>query len=219
MTLQEKLYAGLILWGVFVAVFLVLSVRGGHPLLAFLAVWLASPIPLYFLRFTLEDSWSSSNFKLSEQSLAFLAGDFIILPLLASFAARGWKKIDKTRKNKLKPRWYMSGWWMIGSFIIGIVVSAGFHYGEIEAYTSAGYELALLSPTKILHDFITYPVMVGGLVCVAVPVVIKRPLGSGLIVMGLAAAWLALVGYDAAAGLSPGYFHPKWDPTDFTVVN
>lgn len=98
-------------------------------------------------------------FSHRRQSHAFLYGDLIMLPFAFATVAHAYATTDAGWLN-------LPTWWILVSGFVGLLGGALFHFAlEAPAYTEAGYRAELKSPSKIYHDFVVYPVLLGSLLC------------------------------------------------------
>lgn len=195
-------------------------------LVVVMVAWFASPIlflifALIFERESVEAGGRgatvgqvfASVFNPRKQAWSFLVGDLIILPAAFAVAALRWSMSDYRMDLSLL-------WWWIASFAIGVVAGCGFHYGiDRPEFTKKGMAASLNSPTKLLHDFVSYPVLIGGLFFVVGPILLDT---NGYdfahawhlyVILGLVAVWFVLgVVVDArrAKALAP-WGHPGFD--------
>lgn len=218
------------IWAIVDGLILVTSGRSGQPFMAAAAALLASPVPIGLLAQFYEaprvGETRTLGYILShwqDQSYAFLFGDTIFLPFAAAMAALAWRQTPALRDS-----WAASWQWTAASAVLGI--AAGFvfrHINDAKVYLpqAAG---SFNAPTKLFHDWGTYPVLFGGLVCVGIPLIVKvvdtqvpfihlwvaSPyLGlmlSGVILWAGAGAWHDM-GRFGHAPLVPQNLHPdKW---------
>lgn len=172
-------------------------------LLAVFAIYVASPIAMWRSATKYERRSFREVFDLKIGSWAFLIGDTVVLPLMAVFMTSGWHEevpVTTTVNPSL----------VLGCLGVGVLVGGLFHWLDGLNYKSAGAEEALDSPTKITHDFCAYPVLFGGLIYGAIPLVQNWGLNSWYAV-GCLIAWLLLCARDAKANLNPKLLHPRWN--------
>lgn len=214
MALQQLLYLGLVAYGLGCFAILVNFGRSGNPWMAALAIWLASPIALYGLRFTLESDYQTRVFSLDLPNWAFVFGDTLVLPIVAFVAALGWRRLSKGADV-----WYNSPNWLPFCMLVGVLAGIAFHYSDTQAYAEAGAQLAMQSPSKLAHDFVAYPVIMGGLLYLGVPVLMAKHLKTHWLVIILCVViWCILAYMGTVAGLDPKLLHPEWDPVLFEVI-
>ena len=146
---------------------------------AIVLAWLASPILFYLMalltergpvalggRGTTAGQVFVSVFSLRTQAWSFIFGDILLLPAAFAVAANKWSQTNAIDREL--PAW---GWLLC--LVIGAAAGLGFHFKmDKPAFIKAGYGLSLNSPTKLLHDFVTYSVLFGGLLYVFVPLVV-----------------------------------------------
>lgn len=218
--MREQVFLGvfLALYGTMTLAALIYAGRSGQPFAAAFMIWTASPILILMLRFTLELEWDigreASTYLPSNQSWAFLFGDTIALPFTAFVLALAWRRLDVSSS-----RWFMSWWWLPLCVVVGLAFGYWFHFiQDGPAYINASVPEALNSPTKWAHDFVSYPVIMAGLLYLGVPVLTHLfwPYGAaGLLGIAL---WFAFGARDMSAGLDPSLFHPQWDTDRFSVI-
>lgn len=160
-----------------------------------------------------------SVFSLKTQAWSFIFGDSLILP--AAFIIATYKWNEAQRQNDLQM------WWAILCLAFGIAAGLSFHYGlEKGAYTKAGYGESLSSPTKLFHDFVSYPVLLGGLAYVFLPLLVTVPdwglhlNGHTVVIALLIVTWLVLgmiVDRRRSVRLLP-WGHPKYDLKNTTCI-
>jgi len=201
---------------------LIVAVQRGNFWMPPLVVLLASPILLASLALTLEGR-GFSIFDLGRQSWAFAIGDSLALTTAFALAALAWRKMPADH-------WSRSPSWIVASLAIGLLAGAGFHALDTKGYRVVGAGQALLSPTKLAHDFVTYPVLFGGLVCVGVPLLAVWGWWSWYVMSILICVlvWATLVAADVTRGnlwtapgvyrLDPKWLHPAWDAQRFRPV-
>ncbi len=164
-------------YGVLVFSSLTFTIRRGSVSGAVLSAWLASPIPMAIVATWPEHRAVTEVFNPAIGSWAFIFGDLVFLPFAAGMLALGWRHLDQVQRH-----WYTSWQWLALSALLGLAAGFVFHYLDAPNYDP----LAFSSPTKLLHDFVAYPVLFGGLWAAFWPVIRygkSRKFG-----------WLALVG-------------------------
>lgn len=198
-----------------------------HDWLAAVATaWLASPIlfPVFALIFERESVEAggrgatvrevlTSVFSPRTQAWSFLLGDLVILPGAFAVAALRWSTSDYRIDLSVL-------WWLIVSLAFGVAAGFGFHYGiDKPGFTEKGKAASLNSPTKLLHDFVSYPVLGGGLLFAVGPIWLDTRWNDLAhdwhlyAILALVAAWLvlgAVVDARRAKRLSP-WGHPGFD--------
>lgn len=197
-------------------------------LLVFAVAWVASPILFFVFAYTYERASKSAGgrgatakevfvsvFGPKEQAYSFLYGDTLLLPGALAAAAYYWQNTDNRVDLSL---W----WWWILSLVIGIAAGFGWHFKmETPGYTEKGFAPSLNSPTKLFHDFVSYPVLFGGLVFVTFPMFfhIRWDLWADwpiVAILALVGAWLFLgakVDNDRAKKLVP------WNHSGYDLEN
>lgn len=132
------------------------SIRAGKWAQAALCCWLASPVPMLFVAVVMERREIRQLLDPSVQSWAFLFGDTLFLPFAVAMLALAWRRLPRTEGTSwylTKRRWATTLMW---GFAAGIIA----HIREDMFYS----DLALNSPTKLLHDICAYAVLVGAVI-------------------------------------------------------
>lgn len=183
---------------------------GGYWQIGFIPI-LLSPVAMLVLRLTLEYGKPSGMLDLRTQSWAFLVGDTVFLPFALAFAALGQRTLSASATD---PVWYRSFWWLAAALVVGIVFAFVFRVIlDAPNYVSAGAAELLNSPTKIWHDYVVYPALAGGIVHLAVPVVVHNFTGYGWLILVAIGGW-GLMGFlDGVRGLNPRHLHPPVSKT------
>lgn len=208
MSRQQYMYGGLAIWAVLMFVSLIANVRAGHPVNSIFAVLLASPLLLVVLGVLLEGRNPGDVLNVRNGSWAFVLGDSIALTAAAAFASIAWRAIPHQG-------WIVSWWWTALSGLIGLMAGVAFHLMDRSGYINAGAGDRVLSPTKLAHDFVAYPVLFGGLVCIGVPLLLHWSWHTWAI-LGCVGLWLVFVVRDGVfANLNPFELHPAWDSVLF----
>lgn len=170
---------------------------------AVVAIYVASPIAMLCRAVFHERRSFREVFDLKIGSWAFLIGDTTVLPLASVFIVFGWYEVASVESAQS-----MSVF--LGCFGVGVLVGGLFHAIDGIGYRSAGAQEALSSPTKITHDFCAYPVLLGGLLYGAIPIVQDWGWYSWA-ALGCVAVWLLLCVRDLYVGLDPKKLHPRWN--------
>ncbi len=206
-------------YAVWVYWLLVTRVRDGRMWWSMAAAWLSSPVLIVFIRVVLEPDMLAATYNPRTQSWAALFGDVIFLPLAAGLGALSWRKLRKV------PAWATSWWWTVLCAGLGLSAGAWFHYNEIAVYRQAGAGLALNSPSKWAHDFVSYPTLFGGLLCVLAPPLFSRlatkaARKTALLSFAMLLVWASLVAADAqrTPPLNPRDLHPGWSVVKFSTT-
>lgn len=206
MSKQTVLHVGLLAW--LAILWIGLVTWRDQPMIMVLTALLASPLLLLFLRMFLEDGRPKGLFNPSTQSWAFLFGDIVWLPLAFGAAAYGQRFVPSDS-------WFRTPWWLVACVIVGGIAGGAFHKLDQGAYIGAGYGQALMSPTKLAHDFVSYPLLFGGLLFLALPVVVHHFLWSGAAALAGVLLWGAMGARDMGNAPRPQDMHPKWDTVNF----
>jgi hypothetical protein len=204
-----------------------LTIEGGSVFYVILVTWVTSPISFYIMAIFFENDpivhggrgetaieVFKNVFNLKTQAWSFIFGDIFVLPAAFVVAAHKWSEMPGLIDPPV--------WWLVMCLITGSVVGLGFHFWyEKPLYIQQGAGESLDSPTKLLHDFVSYPVLFGGLLCVFVPLVVTpsaRELpwlqawylnDSVIKIMLLIAIWSTLGVIDHFRNLIP-WGHPKY---------
>lgn len=203
------------------------ATTSGRSTWAVVAAWTASPI-LFLVWAVLLESRSvqdggrgetfteifRSVFSHKKQAWSFLYGDTILLPWAFWIASDKWSEMGN--HTIMIPSWW---WWLC--LALGVAAGAGFHFKiDKPGYTARGYAASLNSPTKLFHDFVSYPVLFGGLLYAFGPLFITTWLNLHTVsILVLVGVWLctgAKVDADRADELVP-WGHPlhEWDSVAF----
>lgn len=182
-----------------------------NPLALVLVALAASPLLLLALRVTLECGKPPGLFDPSRASWAFLFGDVLWLPLAMAACAYG-------QRNLPEQGWFRDWWWLPLCILLGIGAGLAFHFlMDQPAYVQAGWGQALYSPTKVAHDFVSYPLLLGALAWLGVPVLVHDFRWTGAIALVGVLLWGAMDARDATRPPRPQELHPQWDATEFRV--
>lgn len=209
-----------------IALYLVLTlvtIKDGGVIGSGPVAWLASPILFCGIAYVFEGSSVRSGgrgstlsqvlanvFNFNTQAWSFIIGDILLLPFAFVVAADRWSQTSD--RSGLSPTW-----WVI-CLLVGGLFGVGFHYGMAKpGYTKLGVAASLNSPTKLFHDFVSYPVLSGGLLFVSGPLLLS-PQGQWqlnnytIAIILLIAGWLVLGVLDGrrAKDLAP-WGHPRVD--------
>lgn len=203
------------------------TIKDGGVILSIFVAWLASPVLFFVLAFLFESASVErggrgntvrevlgSVFSHEKQAWSFIYGDLILLPLAFSAAADKWSQVSD--RSGLTPVW-----WLV-CLALGCVAGASFHYKlDKPGYTKLGYVASLNSPTKLFHDFVSYPVLFGGLLFVYGPLVIATWVNiHTIVILGLVGAWFYLgakLDSDRAKDLVP-WGHPPFDMKEMRIL-
>lgn len=171
-----------------------------------------SPMVMLLLRITLEYGLPSGLLSPRRQSWTFLFGDTLALPLaFGAIGSAGIAHDINTRSDRVLMAW---------SIGVAVVVTGAFVTFDRPNYTKTGNKDRLLSPTKLWHDWIVYPVLVAALVYFGVPVLLSGSSSAGfwLILVGLA-SWIGLGAIDIVwIKPDPSEQHPRWQDTWFGKI-
>lgn len=196
---------------------LVASVIYGQVLLAVVLAWVASPVIFFFYAVRYErheygrgesvGQVFKSVFDPKAQAWSFLLGDIVILPAAFGVAAHSWGHRPVSGLSSLE----LMG--LGASLVAGAIAGLVFHFVmDRAAYEAAGFRASLDSPTKWVHDFVTYPAMFGALLFTGLPLVAQVSWHMVVVLM-LVGIWAVLgVVVDGRRGktLVP-WGHPPFD--------
>ena len=165
-----------------------------------------------FVRWSLEYTPMNRMFDLKTQSWAFIVGDGLVLPiamLMIGFA-----------RSEVVIIGFWAHWhWLVISAGIGLLGGIVFRLMDRRRYVNEHAERALTSPTKVWHDFVTYPVLLGVLVWAGVPLLTPEywvwPTAVAIFAL---IGWAGLGARDAVRQPSPLAQHPEWDVRKFSVI-
>lgn len=213
------------------------------------AMFISPGLPMLAVR--LEGRSLSQVVDLDVLPWSLAVGDPFIIPLAAGIAAHFYKfhSLDKPwplrgprrlseshwlRRSlrSLEPNWAT---WMVLWFCIGVLVGVLFYFQlDGPAYELVGRMRALLSPTKLMHDFVVLPALWGAMFCACLPIlrhtsgcVCRLPRhddgkdndgGKNWHRWALVACfigWAMLVANDGQRGLDLTQLHPLWDVVNF----
>lgn len=182
----------------------------------------ASPGVMVFARYALEGGRPYGIFNPKTQSWAFMFGDpLCLMPALVALSIGA----GHVRPDGRAASMFSSGGWQSACLIVGMAAGLVFHLADSAAYDRRGVYTAVKSPSKMAHDFVAYPVLVGGLLYLGVPLVIEQIWGGGgllpYVPLGLTGVgvWLVLCTCDAKRGLDPRDMHPLWDITAYVPLH
>jgi hypothetical protein len=210
MTTQGYFRLTLMGWACAMYALLVISVLNESWQGGVFAVLFASPILLAVLAVTVEYRSLMNVFNVDKQSWSFMFGDTFALTAAVAFAALA-------RRYYVVPEIFSSLGWAIICLASGLAAGFAFHHMDSNNYISAGAAAALDSPTKLAHDFVAYPVLFGGLLCVGIPLLVVRSNYTWL-VLACVGVWVLFGVCDARRGLNPLDMHPEWDESSFSSI-
>jgi hypothetical protein len=164
------------------------------------------------LRWVLERTYVNVMFAPKTQSWAFLFGDSIALTVAMTM-------IWFARSEVVPGGFWAGGSWFLISAGIGLLAGICFRLADRGRYLDFGAERLLVSPTKVWHDFVTYPVIVGAMVWAGLPLLFPEywVWQTGAAVVAIL-AWAVLGVRDIRCNLDPFYLHPAWDTRKFSVI-
>jgi hypothetical protein len=222
---KKKFLLILVILDVLLYLWLTSAITGGDPWMAAFVCLMASPILFLGLAYFLETSSTGhgrgssfgaafkSVFSYKKQAWSFIIGDIFLLPAAAWIAAHKWSQIA----DRSELTW---SWWTL-SLLLGGIAGAAFHFLlDTPGYTQRGFASSLDSPTKLFHDFVSYPVLFGGLLYAFIPLVGATWVNWHTILIVLLVAGWAVLGVkfdsDRAETLVP-WGHPPFDWNEVAV--
>lgn len=131
-------------------------------------------------------------FDLGHQSWSFMFIDGLVLAPAIYVGARYTKRIN----------WA----WVTFSMIVGFAGGFAFHTWDAGNYAVAGFAVLATRQSKLMHDFVSYAVLLSGLLGLAGPLVVGRK-RAGYVMLVAVAVWMTFAGIDTARGLSPLWMH------------
>lgn len=183
------------------------NVRWGHAWYSAYCVQVISPITLGMLALTFEHRSAAAVTDIHSLPLSLVIGDPIFVALAIWTTAKAHRKFDIT----LSLRW-RAGW-----IVIGLAVAVAFNAWDGGNFVAAGREAALLSPTKLAHDYATMPVLVTVSFGHGLPV-LKHAGWYRWVLVACFAGWALLVVFDTQRGLDLTKLHPLWDAVRFAPM-
>jgi len=174
---------------------------------------LISLVGTYVIRRWIEEVPTQGMFRLRTQSKAFVIGDGFVLPLASFFVTIGWSH------GNFVGTAYGESWVRWLCIVAGFVVAIGFRVFDYPRYqVTMNTRLAFNSPTKLWHDFVVYPVLVGVMLWAGVSQLIEaRSVWTWLTVVSIA-AWVLLGFVDMKYPPNPEDQHPAWNSKEFRAA-
>jgi hypothetical protein len=174
---------------------------------------MVSPVAVIVIGCVLERRTLSRLVNPATQSWAFLFGDFL---LAVDAAILSWARPDYIR---LCP-WGDTWWWWAISAVVAVVLGVAFRKAEVPRYKAWGAVGARMSPTKLAHDELRFPLFAGTLIYLGVPSLglFARADTAGVpfVALALVAVWACLGYMDYSCRyLDPKNQHPNWDVEQF----
>lgn len=165
-----------------------------------------------FVRWSLEHTSVNGMFDLKTQSWTFVVGDGMALPIALLM-------IGFARSEVVIVGFWAQWQWFIMAAVIGLVGGILFRLMDRPRYLKASAGLTLASPTKVWHDFVTYPVLLGAVMWAGVPLLMPEYWVWPTVVAIVALiGWGGLGARDAVRQPSPLAQHPEWDTQAFSVI-
>ncbi len=172
------------------------------PLITVVAMLFASTVPMVLTQMLIEHRPPALD--PSRQSWAFLFGDAFFLPLAGAMIAL----MARYNDSSFVFKW----WWQVTAVICGLIVGIGFRLMDKPNYSMLQYN----SPSKIVHEFISFPVLASVLIW-GIPLLFTSFWGFGHHEMLIVPIVFVLsgVGFGAmmahdGGGLDTHYLHPEW---------
>lgn len=168
------------------------------------------------IRLVVEGTGMNGMFNPKTQSWAFMFGDLLSLPVALFCVAMAREKTELSS-------WTVAPWWYVIAALIGIAAGSVFHFVmDTRAYRKQHAERALVSPTKIWHDFVVYPVLFGVLIWAGAPLLLSSPQDWSVWTWAALAAivsWFVL-GMVCDGKRQPRAYdmHPAWSTRQFAVA-
>lgn len=212
--MQNVLYGLLTLSEVVFFVALVGLIRQGQILWSMIAAIVISPGLLsVMVMFEGRSLAQAANLATLPWSLAI--GDLIIIPVAAAVAAHGhetWSSYLAYPTRSPRVSWTV---WTVTWWVVGLAIGALFYFViDGPNYAAVGRSSALLSPTKLAHDFVVMPALWGGMWCAGLPL-LGRKSCHRLVLVACFVLWATLVVIDGQRGLDLSQLHPLWDAVHF----
>lgn len=171
---------------------LVSYIKQGDCLMAILVAWVISPLTFAGMAFA-EGRRLRDVFNPRKQSLAFVFGDTIFLPLAYGMLALEVRQAGYT----FNP----SATWTWSWFAVGVFGGVLFHALDSIGYAKLGYAAEARSYGKILHDILIYPALLGAMLVVGIGVLYQSswswPSAYFWVAVACCVAWLALGSIDS----------------------
>lgn len=204
---QYLFYSALIVLGPLLFIVLVSMIRGGRRTASGLTAILISPgLPAVAVMIEDRSLQQVANLALLPWSLAI--GDTFLIPLAAIVAASAYR----SHPEPFRTAWTVS-WWLIG-LAVGVLF-----YTVLDgpAYAAVGRSAALLSPTKLMHDFVVMPALWGGMFCACL-LLLRHATWHRYVLVACFVGWATLVVVDGQRGLDLTQLHPLWDADHFRQI-
>lgn len=146
---------GLVAAGFCLYIWLTYSMRAGNRVHAVLAVWASSSFPILWAGVFVEHRSLLDMLNPATQSWAAEFSDSVAFPAAAWIAATG-SKYGRLTQFHWRP---LPSWVRFACALCGVTAGVAFH-----AYDSPHYTLlARNSPGMLLHDYLAFPVIFGGM--------------------------------------------------------
>jgi xanthosine utilization system XapX-like protein len=164
------------------------------------------------IRWWVEKQAVRSMFDRASQSWTFLFGNGVVLPiaiLMIGFA-----------RSEVKPDGFWLEWnWVLVSAGAGLLSGVIFRFVDQPRYARYSALSNLSSPTKVWHDFVTYPVLFGSTVWAGFPLLLPEyHFWPTIIALIAIVSWIGLGVCDVIRDLDPRGQHPGWDRKEFSII-
>ena len=210
--------AGLVVMAVIFAVVGIGAMRHRAFLFIMPICWLASPVVPGLMALLWEGrSWHELT-DLHRVSWMFVIGDSFFLPLAAACFVYAW-----SQDGAFVAKFGLKSWWPTLALATGLGAGLWFRYHSWLVYDTE----RLNSPSKLAHDYFSYPILVTVLLYGGLPALIGRK-GRPRHYRNVALVGL-IVGIGGWAGvgflhgewngsLDPANLHPLWDWHTFRII-
>lgn len=209
---QNKLYESAASALVVTYILAVTATWSGRSELLLFGMVLLSPVAMLVLRVFAEDWFDRSFFNPRVMSLSFVFGDLVLLPICLFMAGSGWNELPDSG-------WHRTWWFASGCWSVGLLAACAFRTVDGSRYVTAGVESALISPTKVWHDWVVIPVVTAALLWLLVP---QAFIGGSTFtrpaVVFLVMFFIAVAIDNFIIKPDPARQHPEWDGDRFQVA-
>lgn len=108
------------------------------------------------------------------QSWAFLFGDFIVLVVALTLAAKLWQQLPTTYGSgrRLKKTFWRRRQWVAICLVLGALVALYIHERDVAGYAAAGAHASAFTPSKLVHDIFGSSIYAGTLALTVLPVLV-----------------------------------------------
>lgn len=170
--------------------------------LAFLTLVMSPVLPV-FTTIAKEGRSLKKAIDLKTQSWAFLLGD-VGLAIGLMFGTIAWQALPAGG--------FWTSWvWLVACLLFGLTAGVVFHVWDRNNYRKAGAIAHADAPSKIVHDLLVYPYLVGILHFVWVPLLFNgMPHWGAWVLTSMVAVWAILMIRDNVVGMNPHELHPPY---------